>query len=47
MEAAGDLAHTVLHGLAWQNAAGNVLGTPLTGVLDVAAALQLLWGRPV
>ncbi len=45
MAAKGDVAREVLPGLAWQNAAGNVLGLYLHGVFEDAAALQALFGQ--
>ncbi|WP_406622594.1 cobyric acid synthase [Acidovorax sp. SDU_ACID1] len=44
MAAAGDVAREVLPGLAWSNAAGNVLGLYLHGLFEDAAALQALFG---
>jgi len=44
MAAKGDVAQEVLPGLAWQNAAGNVLGLYLHGLLEDTAALQALFG---
>jgi adenosylcobyric acid synthase len=45
MQATGDVAHAVLpDGLAWQNAAGNVLGLYLHGLLEDPCALQALFG---
>ena len=44
MAAAGDLAREVMPGLAWQNAAGNVLGLYLHGLFEDGAALQALFG---
>ena len=45
MARAGDVAREVLpDGLAWQNAAGNVLGLYLHGLFEDAAALQALFG---
>ncbi len=44
MAAKGDLAREVLPGLAWQNAAGNVLGCYLHGLFEDAAVLQALFG---
>ena len=45
MAQAGDVAHEVLPGgLGWQNAAGNVLGIYLHGLLEDPAALQALFG---
>jgi adenosylcobyric acid synthase len=46
MAAAGDLAQPVMaDDLAWQNAAGNVLGLYLHGMFEDAAVLQALFGR--
>ena len=36
--------HTLLPGLAWQNAAGNVLGLSMHGLFENAAALRALFG---
>ena len=48
MAQAGDIAHAVMpDGLAWQNAAGNVLGLYLHGLLEDPAALQALFGASV
>jgi adenosylcobyric acid synthase len=45
MAAAGNVAHAVLpEGLAWQNAAGNVLGVYLHGLFEDPAVLQALFG---
>ena len=44
MAAKGDVAREVLPGLAWCNAAGNVLGVYLHGLLEDAAVLQALFG---
>ena len=44
MAAKGDVAREVLAGLAWQNAAGNVLGLYLHGLLEDPAALRALFG---
>lgn len=44
MAAKGDVAREVLPGLAWSNAAGNVLGLYLHGLFEDAAALQALFG---
>ncbi len=45
MAAAGDVAQAVMpDGLAWQNAAGNVLGLYLHGLFEDPAALQALFG---
>jgi len=45
MAQAGDVAHAVLPaGVGWQNAAGNVLGIYLHGLLEHPAALQALFG---
>jgi len=43
----GDVAREVLPGLAWQNAAGNVLGCYLHGLFEDAAVLQALFGAGV
>jgi adenosylcobyric acid synthase len=40
----GDVAREVLPGLAWQNAAGNVLGCYLHGLFEDPALLQALFG---
>ncbi len=46
MAQAGDVAREVLPGgLGWQNAAGNVLGIYLHGLLEDPAALQALFGE--
>ncbi len=44
MAAAGDVAREVIPGLAWQNAAGNVLGCYLHGLFEDAAVLHALFG---
>ena len=45
MAAAGDLAQLVVPGeLAWQNAAGNVLGLYLHGLFEEPRVLQALFG---
>ena len=45
MAAAGDIAYPVLpEGLAWQNAAGNVLGLYLHGLFEDPRVLQALFG---
>jgi adenosylcobyric acid synthase len=44
MAAKGDVAHEVVPGLAWSNAAGNVLGVYLHGLFEDGAALQALFG---
>ena len=44
MAAAGDVAREVAPGLAWQNAAGNVLGCYLHGLFEDAAVLRALFG---
>ncbi|CAN5303125.1 cobyric acid synthase [soil metagenome] len=45
MAATGDVAQAVMpDGLAWQNAAGNVLGLYLHGLFEDPAALQALFG---
>lgn len=48
MAAAGDIAHPVMSdGLAWQNAAGNVLGLYLHGMFEDPRVLQALFGAAV
>ena len=42
--AAQSPAHEVLPGLAWQNAAGNVLGCYVHGLFEDARVLQALFG---
>ncbi|MFP8835684.1 cobyric acid synthase [Hydrogenophaga sp. XSHU_21] len=44
MVAAGAVVHEAMPGLAWQNAAGNVLGLYLHGLLEDDRALQALFG---
>jgi adenosylcobyric acid synthase len=45
MAAAGDVAHAAMPGgLAWQNAAGNVLGCYLHGLFEDPAVLHALFG---
>ncbi|MDO5692643.1 MAG: cobyric acid synthase [Pseudomonadota bacterium] len=44
MAAGGDVAREVIPGLAWQNAAGNVLGCYLHGLFEDAAVLRALFG---
>ena len=45
MAAAGDMAYPVMpEGLAWQNAAGNVLGLYLHGMFEDPRVLQALFG---
>ena len=45
MAAAGDVAHAVMpENLAWQNAAGNVLGLYLHGLFEDPRVLQALFG---
>jgi len=44
MAATGDVAREVLHGLGWQNAAGNVLGLYLHGLFEDERVLQALFG---
>jgi len=44
MAAKGDVAREVIPGLAWQNAAGNVLGVYLHGLFEDAAVLRALFG---
>ncbi len=48
MAKGGDVARAAMpDGLAWQNAAGNVLGLYLHGLLEDPAALQALFGAAV
>jgi len=44
MAAQGDVARELLPGLAWQNAAGNVLGLYLHGLFENAAVMRALFG---
>ena len=44
MAAKGDVAREVIPGLAWQNAAGNVMGCYLHGLFEDAAVLRALFG---
>lgn len=44
MAAGGDVAHEVIPGLAWQSAAGNVLGVYLHGLFEDTRVLQALFG---
>ena len=44
MAAKGDVASVAIPGLAWQNAAGNVLGLYLHGLFEDGAALGALFG---
>ncbi len=44
MLAAGQMAHEVMPGLAWQNETGNVLGSYLHGMFEVPAVLHALFG---
>lgn len=44
MAAQGDVAREVIPGLAWQNAAGNVLGVYLHGLFEDPAVLHALFG---
>jgi len=44
MLAAGQVAHEVMPALAWQNDAGNVMGTYLHGLFEEPAVLQALFG---
>ena len=44
MAAAGQVAHEVMPGLAWQNASGNVLGSYLHGLFEDPAVLHALFG---
>ena len=48
MAAAGDVAHVAAQaGMAWQNAAGNVLGLYLHGLFEEPAVLRALFGAAV
>ena len=47
MAAKGDIAREVISGLAWQNAAGNVLGCYLHGLFEDPAVLRALFGATV
>ncbi|MFO6421584.1 cobyric acid synthase [Hylemonella sp. W303a] len=47
MAAAGNVAFELMPGLAWQNAAGNVLGVYLHGLFEDPAVLQALFGAQV
>jgi adenosylcobyric acid synthase len=47
MAAAGQVAHEVMPALAWQNDAGNVMGTYLHGLFENPAVLQSLFGAQV
>lgn len=47
MAAKGDVAREVVPGLAWQNAAGNVLGCYLHGLFEDPAVLRALFGATV
>ena len=48
MAGAGDIAQVAADdGMAWQNAAGNVLGLYLHGLFEHAAVLQALFGASV
>jgi adenosylcobyric acid synthase len=44
MAAAGQVAHEVMPGLAWQNDEGNVMGSYLHGMFEDPAVLQALFG---
>jgi len=44
MAAAGRIAHEVMPGLAWQNEAGNVMGSYLHGLFEDAAVMQAMFG---
>ena len=44
MAAGGDVAREVMPGLAWTNAAGNVLGVYLHGLFEDTAVLRALFG---
>ncbi len=47
MAAKGDIAREAIPGLAWQNAAGNVLGCYLHGLFEDPAVLRALFGTTV
>lgn len=47
MAAKGDIAREIIPGLAWQNAAGNVLGCYLHGLFEDPAVLRALFGATV
>ena len=47
MAAKGDIAREVMPGLAWQSAAGNVLGCYLHGLFEDPAVLRALFGARV
>ena len=47
MAVKGDLAHEAMPGLAWTNAAGNVLGCYLHGLFESPAVLGALFGTQV
>jgi len=47
MAAKGDIAREAISGLAWQNAAGNVLGCYLHGLFEDPAVLRALFGATV
>lgn len=47
MAAKGDVARDAIPGLAWQNAAGNVLGCYLHGLFEDPAVLRALFGATV
>ncbi len=47
MAAGGDIAREIIPGLAWQNAAGNVLGCYLHGLFEDPAVLRALFGATV
>ena len=44
MAAAGQVAHEVMPGLAWQNDAGHVMGSYLHGLFEAPAVLHALFG---
>jgi adenosylcobyric acid synthase len=44
MAAAGQVAHEVMPGLAWQNASGNVMGCYLHGLFEDPTVLHALFG---
>lgn len=45
MAAVGNVAQEVMPQLAWQNTAGNVLGTYMHGLFEEPAVMQALFGR--
>ena len=44
MLASGQVAHEVIHGLAWQNDAGNVMGLYLHGMFEDSKVMHALFG---